>query len=205
MEETVEREFTPSEMQRITGISPALQRTWRQRGILPDGGWLGENRPTGWTRWTLNDVLLAKVFKLAGDLGFNRKAAFHIALRTLAPVHHFLRSFEGSTIFVINGHTIKPRKWSCNEPDTRFLVVAHSERGITYYDADELDQRISTHKDASTVPAAIESSDGQGYALLDLKQIAQDIFDRCGGHLFRMEIEEPDFDEEALRVQETAR
>ena len=192
----IDREFSPQEMARITGIPPHLQRTWRKRGILREGGWLGENRSGGWTRWTLQDVIIGKVFKLADELGFARKGssevatsgtALHIAIKASIHVYRWLRHFEGAHVIEIDGDIV-PTNLHGHEPETRFFVIEHSERGASSYDHEELERRISEHKDASTIAAAIEAGGGQGYAILDFKQIAQDIFDRTAGPLFRIEL-----------------
>jgi hypothetical protein len=178
----VMREFTPQEFARITSIAPSLQRTWRSRGIF------GENSSTGWTRWKLDDLIKAKVFVTADGLGFSRKAARHIAVQAIPGVVAFLMQFDGAIIVELNGHRVKVTPNS-PVPETRFFLVAYSERGASFYDPEEWDQRISRHKDASTIAAAVEAGEAQGYAILDLKQIAQNIFDLTGGPLFRCEIE----------------
>src|SRR3546814_19177921 len=55
---SIDREFSPAEAAEITGVSTALQRAWRRRGILP------ENADGNWTRWDFNDIIKLCVMKL---------------------------------------------------------------------------------------------------------------------------------------------
>src|SRR3546814_2787709 len=62
---SIDREFSPAEAAEITGVSTALQRDWRRRGILP------ENADGKWTRWDLNDIIKLSVMKLFSDAGID--------------------------------------------------------------------------------------------------------------------------------------
>src|SRR3546814_17287535 len=62
---SIDREFSPAEAAEITGVSTALQRDWRRRGILP------ENADGKWTRWDLNDIIKLSVMKLLSDAGID--------------------------------------------------------------------------------------------------------------------------------------
>src|SRR5207249_7491430 len=62
---TIDREFTPAEAAEITGVSTALQRDWRRRGIL------AENADGKWTRWELKDIIRLSVMKLFSDAGMD--------------------------------------------------------------------------------------------------------------------------------------
>jgi len=76
---TVDREFTPAEAAEITGVSTALQRDWRRRGILSG------NADGKWTRWNLNDIIRLSVMKLFSDAGMDVSQTVNLAGMALMP------------------------------------------------------------------------------------------------------------------------
>ena len=62
--QTIDREFSPAEATRISGVSGELQRDWRRRKLLP------ENASGKWTRFKLEHIVQMLVMKTLADGGF---------------------------------------------------------------------------------------------------------------------------------------
>ena len=89
----VDREFSPAEAAEITGVSVALQRDWRRRGILP------ENKSGKWTKFALTDVIQMSVMKSFSDAGFSVQYVAEFASIAVLPTLAVLDSLPGVAVF----------------------------------------------------------------------------------------------------------
>jgi len=172
------REYRASEAGRIVGITPELQRAWRRRGVLRYGPWAAST-DSGWNSFTLVDVIVGRVFKIAGDLGFPNKAAQYIASHAAGPISQFLLLVDGAIEGELNGTILPLRDERLSEPHDRFLIAEFCEAAQGYFSSDEWDARI-TICDAAKVAQLIATGKAQAHRILDFKQIANDIFERGG-------------------------
>jgi DNA-binding transcriptional MerR regulator len=76
-EQLTELTFTAGEVELLTGVSPAQQRDWRRRKLLPA-------TPTGWTQYTVADVASLLLMRVFADQGIG-PAASRAAVDALAP------------------------------------------------------------------------------------------------------------------------
>lgn len=76
---TVTRTYTPSEAAKITGVSPALQRDWRRRELLP------ETKKEGWANFSLDNIIEMSVMKAFSDGGISVLAAREMASTAVLP------------------------------------------------------------------------------------------------------------------------
>ncbi|SCW36814.1 hypothetical protein SAMN02927924_00230 [Sphingobium faniae] len=86
----IEREFTPAEAAEITGVSTALQRDWRRRGIL------AEKVEGKWTRWTLKDVIGLAVMKRLSDAGIDVSKTLDAAAMAVLPTFGCIYAIDGA-------------------------------------------------------------------------------------------------------------
>ena len=179
-EALVTRDFTPSEMAAIADVSTSLQRVWRQRGIL------SERKTEGWTRFTLEEVILAKVIRMSSRLGAPIEEAQCIATKACAPIFTWLFLEPGSHVIEdAAGKEFTPRR-KTSKSTIRFLAVAHGHQIFTDdFDAGEFLDRISGHEDLGSLNRAIENVPAS--TVFDLQRIAKDIAERAGLPLFRGE------------------
>lgn len=98
---TINRDFTPSEAAEVTGVSPALQRDWRRRGILP------ENEGGKWTRWTLYDVIKLAVMKRLSDSGVDVSKTLDAAAMAILPTLSRIEATDGAV--AIEGDDVPER------------------------------------------------------------------------------------------------
>src|SRR3546814_1923245 len=90
---SIDREFSPAEAAEITGVSTALQRDWRRRGILP------ENADGKWTRWDLNDIIKLSVMKLFSDAGIDVSKTSIVSQMAMMPTRAAISLTEGAVTF----------------------------------------------------------------------------------------------------------
>src|SRR3546814_3700256 len=90
---SIDREFSPAEAAEITGVSTALQRDWRRRGILP------ENADGKWTRWDLNDIIKLSVMKLFSDAGIDVSKTSIVSQMAMMPTRAAISLTEGAITF----------------------------------------------------------------------------------------------------------
>jgi DNA-binding transcriptional MerR regulator len=86
----IDREFSPGEAAKITGVSTALQRDWRRREIIP------ERESAGWTKFTLEDVIEMTVLKVFSDAGHSVQTVSDCASMAVLPTLAALGDTEGA-------------------------------------------------------------------------------------------------------------
>lgn len=89
---TVKREFSPSEVARVSGVSTALQRDWRRRGVIP-------GRSDGWNRYSLDDVIRMTVMRAFTQSGISLETAEMVSGSAVLPVSDELVRWGDVAVF----------------------------------------------------------------------------------------------------------
>lgn len=89
---TITREFTPSEVAQVTGVSTALQRDWRRRGVI-------EGRSDGWNKYKLSDVIKMTVMRAFTQSGISLETAEGLSFMAVLPVIATLSRWEDTAVF----------------------------------------------------------------------------------------------------------
>lgn len=84
------REFTPGEAERIAGVSGALQRDWRRRGLMMSGN------KGKWTRFSLFDLIQMRLMNSLSRFGFSVQLVGSIASLAGEATEAFLFAKPGS-------------------------------------------------------------------------------------------------------------
>lgn len=176
------REFSPSEVAAITGVSVSLQRDWRRREILP------ERKSDGWSRFSLEDVALIYALGFFTAAGFYVKDAKPWASMAVLPVLSiFARTPEA---YAMSGaperepamrDLVNARTQGVGL-DYRFLVIAHANAGQP-----ALAYRV---QDIELLGALAAKAQAPGYSILDLEVMARRILEAANGQLFKVTCEE---------------
>jgi hypothetical protein len=90
---TADRKFTPKEAGLVSGVSPALQRDWRRRGVLPP------REDQGWSSFDLSDVIKMTVMRAFSESGLSLKAAEVMAAMAILPVLSDFCRWEDVAVF----------------------------------------------------------------------------------------------------------
>jgi len=178
---TINREFTPAEAAAITGVSTALQRDWRRRGIL------AENTEGKWTRWELTDIIRLSVMKLFSDAGMDVSQTKTIAQMALLPTLGAIArideavAFEGDEIPEESRDRIRLSTVGTTHPSHtlgRFLVSF----GKGEYDVCRTDS-------LADVESLLDTDRRPILSVVDCHSLASIIAERAGGPVIRYEIE----------------
>lgn len=115
----IERDFTPSEAEAITGVSVALQRDWRRRELIPS------TNDGKWARFTLDDIARLSVMKKLSDFGMSIKGAAEVFSITSVPVNAHLLAMP-EAIKLPSGELVSRQL----EPDdASFIIVSRDAKG----------------------------------------------------------------------------
>jgi hypothetical protein len=179
---TINREFTPAEAAEITGVSTALQRDWRRRGIL------AENVEGKWTRWELTDIIRLSVMKLFSDAGIDVSQTKTIAQMALLPTLGALArideavAFEGDEIPEESRDNIRLGTVRTTHPSHtlgRFLVsFGGHEFDVCRTDSLATVESLLDERRLAILPP-----------IVDCHNLASLIAERAGGPVIRYEIE----------------
>ena len=175
--------FTPSEVAHITGISTALQRDWRRRGLL-------EKKNEGWSQFDLDDVVRLSVAGLLIEHGIAARFALDAAV---APHIQFLTMIgERSTEFDPELPESLKTTWARKIPQRvkkrfrRFYIYARNfhefPRNVTI--TDNLNKIFDGWRE--------EGIDAGAAIVIDLESLADRIVDRAGRPLMRVELVDDD-------------
>lgn len=179
----VPREFSPGEMATIAGVSTTLQRDWRRRGLL------SEREAPGWTRWSLQDVIEARMMSFFAAAGFSVKQMRMAAMLASGPVLQRLMAAPGALVVEYEGHERDAPAVRLEQPAARFMVV-RQPLDPSYFVADVFRSAVLWCRSDRELQALFRSSDADGYTMIDLARIADSIVDRAGLPLFRAEIDD---------------
>ena len=170
--------FTPGEVAHITGISTALQRDWRRRGLL-------EKKNEGWSQFDLDDVVRLSVAGLLIEHGIAARIALDASV---APHIQFLTMIgERSTEFDPELPESLETMWARRIPQRvkrrfrRFYIYARNfhafPRNVSI--TDNLNEVFDGWQDEGIDPGAA--------IVIDLESLADRIVDRAGRPLMRVE------------------
>jgi DNA-binding transcriptional MerR regulator len=177
----IDREFSPSEAEAITGLSATLQRDWRRRGFLP------ENKDGKWTRFSLSHIIEMFVMKALSDAGFSVSAVTKHAHAAILPTLEFLYRLPGSVVF--EGEEISEELKQeiiddlCGGLPGRYIVVFQGANGdaggLRLPSLDNLDVYMAERKTAHVT-------------LIDCELLANTIAERAGSPIHRITAERLD-------------
>jgi len=89
---TITHEYSPSEVARVTGVSTALQRDWRRRGVI-------KGRSDGWNKYDLSDVIRMTVMRAFTQSGISLDTANSVSSLAVLPVIDELARWDDVTVF----------------------------------------------------------------------------------------------------------
>jgi len=188
----IDREFSPAEAAAITGVSVNMQRDWRRRGLLP------ENTEGKWTRFDLKHIIEMSVMKAFSDAGFSVSYVAEFASMAIMPSLAIANMLPGAVAFegapiddemkdrVLLG-SVRRKGPGINETADqiggRYLVIVKDSGDkpqiSRWTNLDRLDDHMAEMK-------AIHCT------ILDCVRLVDNIADRAGLPLMRVEIEETD-------------
>lgn len=178
----IEREFSPSEAAAITGVSLDLQRDWRRRGFLP------ENKQGKWTRFSLSDIIQMSTMKTFTDAGFSVSYVSSFSSMSVLPTLEVIYEIPGAVVFEGDevSDSIKELtiRHSVSGARGRYLVMIKSPRKeeptiARLGNLDNLDEFMSERQVASCT-------------ILDCILLSQNIADKAGLPLMRVEVDASD-------------
>ncbi len=177
---TVDREFTPAEAAKISGVSTALQRDWRRRGILP------ENSEGKWTRWDLSEVIRLCVMKLFSDAGIDVSKTVLVSQMAILPTLKVIGTIDGATEFDGNELSIEERasilRGMVGTSDPRHTLgryLAACGEGETDF------RRVDKFEDLKS----LITRDRPILSIIDCQNLARLIVKRAAGPVIRFEVE----------------
>ena len=88
----VTREFSPSEVAMVAGVSTALQRDWRRRGVI-------QGRSDGWNKYDLSDVIKMTVMRAFTQSGIALETAEALSGMAVLPVIAALSRWDDTAVF----------------------------------------------------------------------------------------------------------
>lgn len=175
---TISREFTASEVDAITGVSPSLQRNWRRYGYLP------ENEGGKWTRYSLDWVIRIAVMKLLSDAGTDVSKTSVAAQMAIPPTLDAIMGIAGAVVF--EGHDVP------EEERQRIIALDGSYatgRYIVSYGYHEL--AICRVSSLADIEEDAVKERRPVFSVVDTHALALLIAERAGGPVVRYEIEMP--------------
>ena len=175
----IEREFTPSEAEAVTGVTVTLQRDWRRRGLLPESG------PGKWTKFTLSDVIRMSVMKLVSDAGISIKSNDDLAQMAVLPTLAFLEQIPGAV--ELEGDEVSDTlRLSIETAGT--VRGGHGRFLVSFPNLPEW-KRVGRYTSLKQVEQVLEDRGCACFVTVDLRSLAERIFVRAKGSLIRREIE----------------
>lgn len=178
---TIDREFTPAEAADITGVSTALQRDWRRRGILSG------NTDGKWTRWNLHDIIRLSVMKLFSDAGMDVSQTDTIAQMALMPTLSALAYIDQAVEF--DGDEIsEERRNEIRFGNVRTTDSSHSVgRFLASFGKGEFD--VCRTDTLAALEDLLDREPHPVLSIVDCHNLALHIVKRAGGPVVRYEIE----------------
>jgi DNA-binding transcriptional MerR regulator len=176
----IEREFSPREVEDVTGVSVTTQRDWRRRGLLP------QKRSEGWSVFGLADVVKILVMKLLSDSGIPLKSASEIADLSRLPVLSEFRfqsenyAFEGMELTDEQRDRIMAS--SVVGASGRYLLVNLPTHG-------ELDCRVARGDSLDALLASRGDGTATHYLVIDHVAVAERVVHAVRGPLYRISVE----------------
>lgn len=176
---SIEREFSPSEAEKITGVGVALQRDWRRRKILP------ENPSGKWTRFSLTDVITMSVMKTFSDAGGSVSFIAEFASMAILPTLAMISEIPGSYAFEGDEITEEMKKRVVSNSvvgaNGRYLLMVKAP-------ADE-SPKIVRSNSLEAIDELLADNEAIHCTVVDCWRLADKIADRAELPLFRVEVE----------------
>ena len=91
--ETLTHEFSPKEAAAVSGVSTALQRDWRRRGVLP------QRIDKKWSTFELSDIIEMTVMRRFSQSGLSLESSAQIAGLAVLPVIATLSRWDDTAVF----------------------------------------------------------------------------------------------------------
>jgi hypothetical protein len=178
----VDREFTPNEAERITGVSTALQRDWRRRGII------ASKEDGKWTRWDLDDLVRLTVMKLFSEAGMDVSKTGTVASMAMTPTFAAFARFDEAHEFAGDEVTEEERERILSSFAPRTTHASHTfGRYLASFGREEMQVcRVTT---LTQLAEFMEEQKQAVFAVVDCWQVAAQIVERAGGPITRFEIE----------------
>lgn len=170
---TIDREFSPAEVEAITGVSTALQRDWRRRGILP------ANNEGKWTRFSLRDLIEIMVLKTFADAGFSVKDVAEVVRIALLPAYSFIVSIPEATTWEADFEVPAAIKEATLAHAVigahgRYLIMVPGGTGESIYG------RSARFENFDDLAAWLYSRGTLTCTILDFQRLAEHIVERAG-------------------------
>lgn len=176
----IDREFAPREAAAISKVSTALQRDWRRREIM------AERQTSGWSSFTLSDVILMTGIKMLSECGFQLSDARLISTLTQLPVFSYLSGFEDNYEF--EGLELSPSEMSRirdghvrGGSGCRYLKVPLPAEGTVL-------AGVTRSDDLRDFSTPVDNC--AHFLVIDNQLIGDRIMQAVKGPLFRVEVEE---------------
>lgn len=180
----VTREFSPAEVAKVTTVSPALQRDWRRRGILP------ERATDGWSSFELTDLIEIYVLKFFADAGFSVKEVRQFTSMAVLPVLALIEKYPGAVEFDRDDLSDQERAMYSRSmvrgAQGAYLAIAHAPDDVP------LISRIGRFNEFKYVEEWLAERQADGFTCLDFNRISHRIVERAGLPMFRIEVRDSD-------------
>ncbi|WP_374656454.1 hypothetical protein [Dongia sp.] len=176
----VDRAFSPADAERITGVSVALQRDWRRRGIL------AKTAPGKWTQFKLHDIIEMATKKIFADAGYSVHQVADIAAMSILPTLRSIEAISGAVGY--RGHALS------NEQRDRSELAGsvHSDAGrylaMTRDHVGEV--RVVRIDDLAKIDRLLEKAKSAQCTVLDCCILAATIAERAGLPVWEWEVTE---------------
>lgn len=178
----VDREFTPNEAERITGVSTTLQRDWRRRGII------AAKEDGRWTRWELDDLVRLTVMKLFSEAGMDVSKTATVASMAMMPTFSAFSRYEHAHEFAGDLLSADEKEMVLRSFGPRTTNASHAfGRYLASFGHGE--EQVVRVRDLSQLADFMEKEGQAVFAVVDCFQVAAQIVERANGPITRFEIE----------------
>jgi hypothetical protein len=182
----IDREFTPNEAERITGVSTALQRDWRRRKIIAG------KEDGRWTRWELDDLVRLTVMKLFSEAGMDVSKTGTVASMAMMPTFTAFAMFpEAYEIVCDDELTEEERATVLGWGAPRTTHPSHTVgRYLASFGTDEM--QVCRTATLEQLGEFMTEQKQAVFAVVDCFQVAAQIVERADGPISRIELEAPE-------------
>ena len=135
---TITREYSPSEVAAVSGVSTALQRDWRRRGVI-------HGRSDGWNKYDLSDVIRMTVMRAFTQSGIGLETAEALSGMAVLPVIATLSRWDDTAVF--EGDTLNDEQ--------RERIRGNAVRGVS--EDDQFSFVALPERDGEAVAARIDN------------------------------------------------
>jgi hypothetical protein len=174
---SIDKEYGAAEVERITGVSPELQRDWRRRGIL------AKLDQPGRAKYSLSDVIEIAALKTLADAGLPVSMAGDLAGLAILPViDNFLR-WPG--VYEFTGHELSDAEKS--EILARHVVGVTDDENWLYAALGRDEPIMGRTSDLRNLDGGLRGA--KAAIIVDLTSLAAEITDRAALPLIKFQVE----------------